>query len=290
MEIERLRAAYPPLEDPSPPAATTARLHALYEAEPLRPPVARPRTRRWQRLGLFALGGVVISGTALAATGTWHPQLGSPGRGPRPVQAATGLPAEQLAALSILRREQTAADRGPKVKAALKVLSGRDIDGIHTDAIRVVTDTPREVAILIPVERFGPGRSDGLCLMSSSYAGARTVRFGDRTEKLPAGFTGWGFTCGNLDTVRATGLETGTTSDPSGGLIVNGKPANLLQHRVAVVPDGVARVAVRLRGGRTVTVPVRDNVYRFDIRGVSANLGTLWYDANGNRIDHRKKR
>ncbi len=35
---------------------------------------------------------------------------------------------------------------------------------------------------------------------------------------------------------------------------------------VVLVPDGVARVTVRLRHGHSVTVPVRDNVYRYMIR------------------------
>lgn len=290
MDFDRLRAAYPPLEEPAPPAATAARLRALYDAEPARQ--GAPRGRRWGRIGLLALGGVVVSGTALAATGTWDPQLGTPGRGTRPLPAAAGVPAEQLAALGILRRPQTDADRGGQVQAALKVLSGETISGIHTDAIRVITSTPREVAILVPVERYGPGTSqrDALCLMSSSYSEARTVDLGGRKTKLPAGFSGWGSNCGTLESVRTTGIETGTTDDPSGGLIINGRPKNIVQHRVTLVPDGVARVAVRVRGGRTVTVTVRDNIYRFNIRGSSAYLGTIWYDAAGRRIDHRRDR
>jgi len=290
VNTDRLRAAYTPLEDPAPPAVTAARLRSLYDAEPVR---TRGRgRRRWRRISFFALGGVVLSGTAIAATGAWSPQLGSPGRGTRPLPAAAAVPAEQLASLGILRRPQTEADRGAQVQAALKVLGGDTISGIHTDALRVITSTPREVAILIPVERYGSRATqrDGLCLMSSSYSRARTVKFGDRTTKIPAGFGGWGSTCGTLKNVRTTGIETGTTDDPSGGLIINGKPKNVIQHRVTLVPDGVARVTVRLRGGRTVTVPVHDNIYRFDIRGTSANLGTTWYDTGGQRIDHRKKR
>jgi hypothetical protein len=54
------------------------------------------------------------------------------------------------------------------------------------------------------------------------------------------------------------------------------------------VPDGVARVTVRLRHGRSVTVPVRDNVYRHAIHEPPASMGTIWLDDAGRRIDHRK--
>lgn len=67
-----------------------------------------------------------------------------------------------------------------------------------------------------------------------------------------------------------------------------GHPERIINRRVTLVPDGVARVKVRLRHGRSVTVPVHDNVYRNTIHGVSANLGTIWFDAAGHRIDHRK--
>ncbi|MCU1676175.1 MAG: hypothetical protein JWM93_933 [Frankiales bacterium] len=53
--------------------------------------------------------------------------------------------------------------------------------------------------------------------------------------------------------------------------------------------DGVARVTVRLRHGRSVTVPVRDNVYRYTIHDSPASMGTIWLDAAGRRIDHRKR-
>jgi hypothetical protein len=57
---------------------------------------------------------------------------------------------------------------------------------------------------------------------------------------------------------------------------------------VTLVPDGVARVKVLLRHGRSVRVAVHDNVYQYTIRGIQANLGTIWFDAAGRRIDHRK--
>jgi hypothetical protein len=61
-----------------------------------------------------------------------------------------------------------------------------------------------------------------------------------------------------------------------------------VQNRITLVPDGVASVTVRLRHSRTVTVPVRNNVYRYTIHDSPAFMGTVWYDAQGRRIDHRQ--
>jgi hypothetical protein len=102
-----------------------------------------------------------------------------------------------------------------------------------------------------------------------------------------AGYT-WGTACGGLEMLRTIGIQTGTS--PDAGLVVDGHPEHVINRRVTLVPDGVASVNVRLRHGRSVTVPVRDNVYRHTIHGVSANLGTTWFDATGQRIDRPKHR
>lgn len=304
-DLERVRAAYPALPEAFPPPPTVARLQALY-ADTGATTAVRGR-RRWRpsrRIGLLAIGGVIVSGTAIAATGPWHPVLGSPDRGPRPLAASAGVPAGQLAALAVLRRPQSSVDRGPLVRRALQVLSRQTINGIHTDAIRVISREPRELSVLVPVERVGHSlkgvpasistQRDALCLMSTSYQEARTWRIRQggkpKTIRFPAGYGGWGMTCGGLDRVRTTGIQTGTSPDSSGGLILNGLPRHPTLRMVVLVPDGVARVTVRLRHGRSVTVPVRDNVYRYTIRESPASMGTIWFDAAGRRIDHRKRR
>lgn len=313
-DLERLRAAYPQLPDAAPPPATVARVQARYADEDAVPGdgARRRDRRRWRpsrRLGLLALGGVVLSGTALAATGGWHPVLGSADHGPRPQAARADVPAAQLSALAVLRRRQTDADRGALVRRALKVLDRHAINGIHTGAIRVISREPRELSVLVPAERFGhrlplgpdgtrPAVSgiqrDALCLMSTSRQDrprsfTTTSHGKSRTVRFPAGYTGWGVTCGGLDMLRTTGIGTGTSPDGSGGLVVNGHPENITIRRVTLVPDGVARVTVRLRHGRSVTVPVRDNVYRYTTHDIPIQLGTIWYDAAGRRVDHRQK-
>lgn len=308
-ELDRVRAAYPPLTEAEAPAATIDRLQALYadavSVAQRRAEGPRHRRRRWpsRRIGLLAVGGVIVSGTAVAATaGSWRPLLGSPDR-PRPVAASGGVPADQLAVLAVLRRPQTDADRGPLVRAALSKLDRRMVDGIHTDAIRVIAHGRREVTVLIPVQRIG-GRVEGvppsrsmqrnvLYVMSASYqhARTRTITSGGKTKtiRFPAGYN-WGGTYGTLETLRTTGIQTTTSPDGSGGLVLDGHPERITNRVVTLVPDGVARVTVRLRGGRSVSVPVHDNVYRYTIRGISASLGTVWFDAAGRRIDHGRHR
>lgn len=307
--LDRVRDAYPPLTDPDPPPATVARLQALYAGgsaataqHSRRGPVRRRRRTRSRRIGLLAVGGVVLSGSAIAATGGWHPVLGSAAHRPRPLAARTGVPADQLAALAILRRPQTAADRGPLVRSALQVLVGQVITGIHTDAIRVIFRDPQEFSVLIPAESSGPHikghpsfvQHNVLCLMSSSFQKAQTLTTtsGGKPKTLfhsPAGYGNWGGTCGGLGRLRTTGIETGTNPD-GGGLVLTGHPERVANRRITLVPDGVARVKVRLRGGKSVIVPVRDNVYEYMIHGISAYLGTTWYDAHGHRIERHTHR
>jgi hypothetical protein len=255
---------------------------ALADAVAARAP--HRRRRRWRPsrpAALIAVGGLIAGGTALAATtGGWQPVLGSPEHGPQPRAAGASVPADQLAALSVLRRSPTAADHGPLVREGLSKPDRELMNGIHTDAIRVIFQTAREIAILVPVERFGPpGRAHhhGLCLLSSS-AGSTPQTAGRRS---------WGGSCADLEQLRTSGIAVGTQPNASGGMLVEGRPQDPTIRQVVLVPDGVARVTVRLRHGRSVTVPVRDNVYRYTTTESPAFMGTLWFDAAGRRIDHR---
>ena len=189
--------------------------------------VRRRRGRQWLRAGIAVAGIAVISGTAVAATGTWRPQLGADHRGPRPLASARSVPSEQLHMLAVLRRPQTDRDRGPLVEQALKGMSRDFINGIHTDAIRVLFQNRREIVVLVPVRRNGslhhePGpQRDALCLMSSSYADARTFTYRQkgpvRRERRPAGFVnGWSVNCGDTRSLRHSGVQGGTSPDPLG--------------------------------------------------------------------------
>jgi hypothetical protein len=266
--------------------------------EELRRAVRYRRRRRLTRVGFAASLVIVASGTAVAATGTWRPQLGSPDRGPVPKASSRSVPASQRDLLAVLRRPQSERDRGPLVEAALKVLSREVVNGIHTDAIRVLFQNAREVVLLVPVRRVGVVdhpenvQRDQLCLMSATYTKGRTVRFRQkgrtRVERIPAGYAGWGSHCGDLKRLRKTGIQAGTSPEDYGGVITSATEMNRTRTRWTVlVPDGVARVTVRVRGGKTVTGTVHDNVYQYTITGPGANLGSTWYDAKGNRIPGR---
>lgn len=237
---------------------------------------ARRHRRPWwtRRAGILAIGAVVVSGSAVATTGIWQPTLGDPEHGGQPRAAGAGVPEAQRRMLSVLRRPQTDADRGPLVRAALRRLDRAAIDGVHVDGIRVLFRTPREIAVLVPAERVGP---EGfrlrhvLCLMSSSHP-----------------FGGWGMACGDAEQLRTTGIQVGTSPSAAQAYTVTDRPGPTVRE-IALVPDGVARVTVRLRHGRSVTVPVRDNIYKYVIHESPAMMGTIWLDAAGRRIDHRRR-
>lgn len=300
-DLDRLRAAYPALRDADPPRVTQERLGAAYERGEPDPTASRPswlhRTvLRSRGTGLLLIGAVAVSGTAVAATvGGWNPQLGSSNRGERPRASTSAVPAEQLAMLSVLRRSQTDRDRGPIVEQALKRMDRSTVDGVHVDAIRVIHQSPRSATILIPAQRTGPDApnlpdirsEDVLCLQTFSYVRPQTFSNGGKTVRFPGGLQGGG-TCGTTEALRTTGIRTGI-----GPGRVNTGPIDYVNgprtHYATVVPDGVAKVTVNLRGKRQVTVPVRDNVYRFSVPGIASEFGTIWYDADGKRIEHRKR-
>ncbi len=127
--------------------------------------------------------------------------------------------------------------------------------------------------------------------MSASYQHARTWKVTSggkpKDDPLPRRLQ-LGRDLRNTGNATHHGIQTGTSPDGSGGLVLDGHPERVTNRRVTLVPDGVARVTVRLRGGRSVTVSVHDNVYRYTIRRVSADLGTVWFDTAGRRINHSK--
>jgi hypothetical protein len=232
-----------------------------------------PRRHRWRpsrRVGLLAVAGLIASGSALAATGGWHPILGDGKRG-HPQEAGVAVPEAQTAAVGVLRRAQTDADRTREVLTALRMLARGEINGVHTDGIRLLRRRPDGVTILVPTARVGrhdkgyPSsiRRQVLCVMTSAWLPARSGG---------ALITGQG--CGDLGQVRKTGIGGATRS--ATGFVLN-----------ALVPDGVVQVVIRLRHHRTVTVPVRDNLYEVNT-GPELPPGwrARWIDAQGQTI-HR---
>jgi hypothetical protein len=251
----------------------------------------RGRRRGWRpsrRAGVIAVGALVASGSALAASGGWHPILGDDHRGhPRP--AATALPAEQVAALGVLRRPQTNSDRGRDVQAVLRLLGSENTEGIHTQGIRVLKRRSDGVTVLIPTERTGTEdfppsvQRNVLCVLTGTTAPPRTGPIGAKAPsasgpiKFPRGMSAGG-TCGHLRDLRTTGIRISTPSND--GYATGG-----------VVPDGVARVIIRLRHQRLVSATVHDNYYEASTGNeLAPGWAVRWLDAQGHTIDHRRAR
>jgi hypothetical protein len=200
--------------------------------------VARPRRRRpSRRVVVLATAGVLATGTAVAATTPWEPELGRPGD--RPSRSATPVPADQIAVLGVLRRKQTDDDRSPATRQVLRKMFGSISVGVRTDSVRRLARGRGGAAVLVSVEQDGvrdadpghpmPVTSDALCL--------------ERTIPTRRGTT-VGEKCGSLDDLRSGHLRF-----PTAGL----------------VPDGVASVRVRLRTGTVLTARVTNNYFALPI-------------------------
>jgi hypothetical protein len=252
---------------------------------------AHRRPHRWwhpsRRPALLAVGALILTGTAVAATGAWHPILGDDHRG-HPQPAHSAVPGDQTAALAVLRRAQTDSDRRADVQQVLRLLARGEINGVHTDAIRVLRRRPDGVTILLPASRVGrhdaghPSslRHQVLCVLTSVTT-TRTITVKDRSGKPrtipePAGA---GQVCGDLHQLRTTGIGASGTRTDHGWLTG------------ALVPDGVARVIIRLRHHRYLSAPVHDNYYEVNTGNELAPAwGVRWLDARGHTIDHRNRK
>jgi hypothetical protein len=236
-------------------------------------PAPRHRRRPSWRTGLLVFGAVVVCGSAVAATTGWRPSLGTARHG-RPLVAHAAIPTAQGAALGVLRRPQDAGDRGAATRAVLRLLIREEINGVHTDGIRVLRRRTDGVTLLMPVERIGrhdagyPStvRRQVLCLFTS-------IRIAVGAHAAPRGLVA-GASCGDLRRLRSG--EIGTGERARSGFILNG-----------LVPDGVARVTMRFNGSRTIAAAVRDNLWEVRIgKGIPLGLKVRWFDTHGRLIRH----
>jgi hypothetical protein len=236
----------------------------------------RPVRRRWwhpsRRTGLLAVGALVATGSAVAATTGWQPILGDDHRG-HPQAAHASVPTDQIAALGVLRRAQNEGDRSAGVEAILRYLSRHEINGVHTDAIRVLRRRADGLTILVPAERVGDKRIPAsvhhhvLCVLTGV-----TI-----TPSVTGVLGGVGQVCGDLRALRTTGIGASGSHTDHGW--VTG----------ALVPDGVARVVLRMRHHRYLAAAVRDNYYEINTGSELAPAwGVRWLDAHGHTIDHRR--
>jgi hypothetical protein len=240
---------------------------------------ARPRRSRGVRGAVALLAALAVAGTAVAATSGWPPILGNGSDAIRPAQSP--VPGDQSAALSVLRRPQTDADRGPDVQATLKSLpSGGESHGVRLDAVRRLAGgpTPGLAVILAPQERFGqdppgpagPRVKDALCVLYPS--GPRTVAGGQ---------------------ISGAAVSCWTTREVLAGNAKGLAPAGDNWHFYGLVPDGVARVAITRHDGTTAQATVRDNFFDIpgpdgkdpnDVRAANPEGPARWLDADGNAV------
>ena len=238
------------------------------------------RPPRWPRALWFvpALAAAVLALLVLRApapdderpatrsAATWTPVLGDAHRGYASISRSS-VPYDQLREFAVLRRAPTAADRSPAVRELLRYLSDGGWEGVRVDAVRLLARHGKLTTILVPVERLTGRRGapfDVLCVMQTAV-----VRGNPPPGTPPAGsVSGAGSACGTLDDIHKHGYIGFTI--PALGL----------------VPDGVASVRLRVRGGGTVTAPVRNNVYALE-DGVFPIQPPVWLDANGREISRR---
>jgi hypothetical protein len=204
------------------PARPTARLRL--------PRRLLPRLSRPIAVGLSL---TAFAGSAVAAIALWTPLLGDSrfGEAP-PTISGTPPPADQLATLAVLRREQTAADRsGALATGALRAINASS-SGVRTDYIRVLAGgADASGFVLVPVaERRAnlaspAALSDALCLYGAQ-SGAFAVN------------------CYSLSEIRA-----GTALAFAFGQVFG------------LAPDGVSTVTITMAGGLRVSAPVDDNFF-----------------------------
>ena len=116
------------------------------------PAALRRRRRPWlTRPIAVGLTLTAFAGTAFAAVAIWTPLLGNPRYGYNPGAATSAPPAAQLEALAVLRRPQTAADRGALSQAALTYVNDYT-SGVRTAYVRLLATVGSEAFVLVPVE------------------------------------------------------------------------------------------------------------------------------------------
>jgi hypothetical protein len=201
----------------------------------------RPRSARRPCQGILAaLSLLLVTGTALAATGLWRPILGEPRFGPGPTITADAPPPAQLAILGVLRAPQTAADRSAGTRAELRYMSAA-ASGVRTNYIRLLSDhTGFGPAVLVPVARIDQARSGAppAVLAELPRTDALCLLVGDRDGEGAA-------------------KRCFTTDD-----VLDGRDTLSLGSDVfGLVPDAVRSVTVSFTGGATRTVAPADNLF-----------------------------
>jgi hypothetical protein len=218
------------------------------------------RLRRRVRLTGLAVTGALTLGAAVAvATTVWQPQLGDERRG-HPTADLSAPPADELAALGVLRRESTSGDRGAQSIYALRLLDP-SLRGIRTSHVRLLGSQSNGLGfILIPVQSYeapdagAPSIANALCVFSRDSDGGGLGCY-SMQQVLE------GRAVGSFAQASQSGAPTAESPPSAGSHFM--REQGFLTDGVSygLVPDGVASVTVTNRQG-TITVPVRENFFQ----------------------------
>jgi hypothetical protein len=221
---------------------------------------------RW-RLATFVLAGALVTGSAMAESGFWHPTIGDLAHdGPSSISESPVAPAV-MNAIAPLRRPQTARDRAPDVEKALRTLSSYHLNGVHLDTVRYVAPGAggQATILIVASESEGAPHHDAICVFNSYdflFKGKTSVALSEN--------------CATPARIRD-------------GLAVVGGGGPHVESIEGIVPDEVASVEVLNAHGKTI-VPVRNNFF-FVFRDPGyledftlGKRGLVWRDAKGNVV------
>jgi hypothetical protein len=206
----------------------------------------RRARRRWARKSIVIPAMIVATAVpALAATQPWNPTLGRPKLHDRPHgTSTTPVPTNVLSIFAVLRRPQTAADRGPLARKLLRNV-GQQFYGVRPDSVRLVTLDPGHHLLVTSSRRVGPSPGvgpdlkDPLCMVLSA-----TVSCTDYQRAVTQGVTlSGGSTLYGLvpDGVERVEFDFGTRGRKTAIVHDNGwilKDAPLVPDRGGTAPDG----------------------------------------------------
>ena len=249
----------------------TARLQA--RADQVAADRTRARQRRRIRVGLTSLGAGLAIASGAYATGLWRPDLGSnPSDAPSAVDSAPA--PELLDAVGVLRRPQTAADRGAAAQYALRFPATAET-AIQTRFVRTLAVGPKTV-VLVPTHNEATGEQ-GLCLWASDLAANGSARVCATAGQVRDGRL---VLSTSAPATAATEAERAqrrrdqqTPAGSSGGVMQSTRPSGAISV-VGLAPDGIRRVRV----GDSAPVPVTDNLFEAAPSTEPAPLRATWDD------------
>jgi len=256
------------------------------------PTPARERShRRALRTGMFAIGAVLVTASALAASGVWRPQLGDDHRG-RPTISSSPVPAQQLAAFGVLRRAATAADHGPQVRYALRYLDGQAFGGVRTDAVRLLSAAGNG-HVLIPATRASSKR-DALCLFAIDPADGGGLSCWTTAEILAHKATQLSLEAPQMSPrerqAQIRAVRKAAKAAHGRAFTVPGMQPPMGDHTTisGLVPDGVAAVQIS-HGTAAQQATVANNFFTATIRQAPASvpigpLTVTWLDSADRKL------